>query len=169
MAKAASEIEALCRDHRDQVLSLTRKFVDASSAEDVAQEALIVTFHDLVNGKEIHKPLKYVQGVARYVALNTFKPKRSIYGEPVDDIESVEDERSSVEDEIYAQQLGDAFAKAIEEMPPKCSIVFTLFYFYDLSGEEIAEACSIALKTVWAHLNKGKRLFYSALQELDLE
>lgn len=49
-------------------------------------------------------------------------------------------------------------ANALEQLPPKCKVVFSLSRFEEMSYAEIAQHLSVSIKAVEKHMGKALRI-----------
>ena len=69
-----------------------------------------------------------------------------------------------IEEQIFLKEGLQIANQAIENLPPKCRLVFRLRYFSGLSLQQIAEELDISINTVQNHLTKGTRTVKAYLQ-----
>ena len=53
--------------------------------------------------------------------------------------------------------------RGVNQLPPRCRMVYTLRWRYDLSYADVAQTLGIAVKTVEAHLAKALRVLRQEL------
>jgi RNA polymerase sigma-70 factor (ECF subfamily) len=66
---------------------------------------------------------------------------------------------------MEAVELEQSLQKAIDELPERCRIVFTLSRFEELKYQEIADQLNISIKTVENQISKALRLIRTALED----
>ena len=71
---------------------------------------------------------------------------------------------SSPEDELLKKELIEAVNSAINELPERCKLIFSMNRFEKLRYKEIAEVLEISVKTVEAQMGKALRLLRKSLQ-----
>ncbi len=69
----------------------------------------------------------------------------------------------TVDSAIENAELEAALTRAVNQLPPRCRMVYTLRWRYDLSYADVAQTLGIAVKTVEAHLAKALRVLRQEL------
>ncbi|PSR53734.1 RNA polymerase sigma-70 factor [Adhaeribacter arboris] len=147
---------SLCR-------SLYRTLRDANFAEDIVQEVFLKVW-------EMRESLQMDEAIQAYLyrscyntALNflkTQKPKTDIdtIGEIVPGSDSAEKHVNFLETETQVLQ-------AIDSLPPKTKLVFSMSRFEELSYKEIADRLDISLKSVEKHMGIALQRLRENLKE----
>jgi RNA polymerase sigma-70 factor (ECF subfamily) len=152
--------------HYKMVVNVIYKYIDdATYSEDIAQ-AVFVKMWDNHNKLDIHTSLSsYLRRAGINGALNYISTqKRFIFSEPDNwetellDTSAEEKEQRQEKDHLELQ-----LHEAINQLPEKCRIVFTLNRFEGFSHKEIAEKLDITPKTIENHMSKALRLIKEAM------
>lgn len=69
----------------------------------------------------------------------------------------------TMDDILIKDEQLKSLHKAIEELPPKCREVFTLYYFEEKKNTEIALQCNISIRTVETHIYHALKLLQKAV------
>ncbi|MCB0524561.1 MAG: RNA polymerase sigma-70 factor [Saprospiraceae bacterium] len=141
-----------------------RMIPDVDTCQDLAQEVFV----ELWNKREtinIQSSLQaYLRRAAINRALNHIKTqKRTI----LEDAEKFGDKEDITEQELGIQVKKEnqekALHNAIDALPERCRIVFTLSRFENMSHKEIAEKLGISVKTIENQITKAMKLLRQAL------
>ncbi len=139
----------------------------AEVAEEVVQD-VFVRLWDMRTEWVVHGTVRgYLFGAVRHRALNVRRGTRAELARA----EAWARERrgdgvgraSEVERALEASELSAALRRAIDRLPERCRLVYTLRWRYELSYAEIAQSLGIAIKTVEAQLTKALRMLRQEL------
>ena len=158
--------DVVFKRHYKMVVNIIHKYInDAAYSEDLAQAVFVKLWNNHTR-LDIHTSLSsYLRRAGINGALNHISTqKKFIFSEP-DNWESelqdtsVEDNEQRQEKDILELQLHEA----INQLPEKCRIVFTLNRFEGFSHKEIAQQLDITPKTIENHMTKALRLLKEAM------
>jgi RNA polymerase sigma-70 factor (ECF subfamily) len=162
-ALAAGEEGALRRIfnlHYPLLISdLKRIIADEDSCKDLAQEVFVELWKKR-NAIEIHTSLRaYLKKAAINKALNFIKSNKRFTFEESDDIaEATVDIAANIQTEEDKNNLELGLHAAIETLPEKCRLVFSLSRFENMSHKEIAEQLGISVKTIENQITKAMKI-----------
>jgi RNA polymerase sigma-70 factor (ECF subfamily) len=150
--KSASMRELFLRNKRGLLDYLTRR-VGRDDASDLLQETFLRV---LGRGAvaDIADPAAYLRQTAANLATDfgrRGKLRAKVLVADADALDAPSEERTP-EEQIEASQRSRRFARAIEELPPRCRLVFTLRMRDKLPPDEIARRLGISRKMVDRHL-----------------
>jgi RNA polymerase sigma-70 factor, ECF subfamily len=155
----AQLIERLIDDHEQQILKLIYFYVnDWSSAQDICQEVFIKAYNAL---DDFNQESTYKTWIYR-IAINKCKDyKKSAYFRKntiVDRFHRLlnKEEAGSPEDELLRSEHNDTVAQHIFSLPIKYREAIILYYYEDLSTDEIGELLKVNPSTVRTRLNRGR-------------
>ncbi len=143
--------------------SLYRTLRDASFAEDIVQEVFLKVW-------EMRDNLKIDEAIQAYLyrscynsALNFLKSQKpksdfELLGEILPGSETAEKQMNLLETE-------EQILQAIDALPPKTKLVFSMSRFEELSYKEIAERLDISLKSVEKHMGIALQRLRENLKE----
>lgn len=142
---------------------------DEDTCQDLAQEVFVELWRKRKE-LEIHTSLRaYLRRAAVNRALNYLKTsKRTVFDDARDLPETMEDEWHERNIKEERADLEDALHRAIEKLPERCRVVFSLSRFENLSHKEIAEKLDISVKTIENQITKAMRMLREALTILAL-
>ncbi len=137
---------------------------DEDTCKDIAQEV----FMELWKKREtlaIHSSLRaYLRRAAINRALNFIKSNRRTLLDNTDDWpEPVYLPGEELQYKSDQEQLETDLHRAIEQLPEKCRLVFSLSRFEDLSHREISEQLGISVKTVENQITKAMHQLRAAM------
>jgi len=152
-------IEAMFQQYYNYVCHAIYNIIkDRVQVEDIAQEV----FYEFWKKKEnikISTSLKaYLRRSSVNKALNFIRDQKVKF----DDEEKINEldmaESSNAQDQMEYGELQEVVNNAIENLPEKCRIVFSLSRFEGLTYKEIAAELSISTKTVENQISKALKI-----------
>lgn len=145
---------------------------DRADIEDLAQIAFVNVYKGIAGFRGDAKLSSWIYRIALNVARGHLK--RRARRPQVDSVEEALEVGQQPEDRRTTAALSTvrnrALAQAMGQLPEKQRISLGLYYFEELTYEEIAEAMSLNLNTVRTQIRRGKQrlaelLDYGALEE----
>ena len=143
--------------------SLYKILRDATLAEDIVQEVFLKVW-------EVRETLKMEDAIQSYLyrscynaALNFLKQQKK--NTDLDNLEATITSSDSAERHLNFQETEAEIQKAIDALPPKTKVVFTLSRFEELSYKEIAERLDISVKSVEKHMGIALQRLRENLKE----
>ncbi|MDX1948300.1 MAG: sigma-70 family RNA polymerase sigma factor [Pirellulaceae bacterium] len=123
-----------------------------AEAEDLTQQAFLVAQQKLHQLREAERAAGWLFAVLRSCFLKSLRKQRPASGQAFD---------IEVEDHAVAAPEGDdldreQLAAALAELPDDYRLVVLMFYFEDLSYQEIAHELEIPIGTVMSRLSRAK-------------
>ncbi len=136
------------------------------TAADIVQE----TYQRMMSGnlwQQAENPRALMHRIAANLATD-YERRHKVRDHYVDNVDFLSEELQSSngidpEQIIAGHQRLDTLTEAVNQLPPKCRIVFVLRKFEDLSHAEIAERLGISRNMVEKHLRNAMQ----KLQQLD--
>lgn len=152
------------RHYRLLLTDIYRLIPDEDTCKDLAQEVLVELWRKRAE-LDIHTSLRaYLRRAAVNRALNYIKTsKKIVLEEPEERHFEADDSARQLQIKDRQENLEQALAEAIERLPEKCRLVFTLSRFENLSHRAIAEKLGISVKTIENQITKAMRLLREAL------
>jgi len=132
---------------------------DESSCKDLAQEVFVELWRKR-ESLTIHTSLRaYLRRAAINRALNYIKANRRTLLEGSDNLTELADStQQDISRKKEQDSLEAALQQAIQQLPEKCRLVFSLSRFEQLTHKEIAEKLGISVKTIENQITKAMRL-----------
>ncbi|QNF35154.1 RNA polymerase sigma-70 factor [Adhaeribacter swui] len=158
------KVEALFRQfYAPLCKSLYRTLRDASFAEDIVQEVFLKVW-------EIRGTLQMDQAIQAYLyrscynaALNFLKKQKS--RTEIDMLDAVLPDTDTAEKQISLLETENQILQAIDALPPKTKLVFSMSRFEELSYKEIADRLDISIKSVEKHMGIALQRLRENLKE----
>lgn len=158
----SSAQQELYSNYARQMFAVAVRLIkNKEDAEDVLQECFIAAFGALETFKENASFGTWLKRIVINKSLNHLKKKRM-------DFEELNTETSFIEEEIEIEEneiTMEAIQKTMNELPQGYRLVFSLYYFEDMSHKEIAEHLEISLNTSKSQLNRAKKKLKIILTE----
>lgn len=147
---------------------LYRYIPDEDTCKDLAQEVFVELWRKRET-LEIHTSLRaYLRRAAINKALNFIKVNRRTALEEGGDWDHAEDSSASdISHKEEQENMEKVLLAAIEQLPEKCRLVFSLSRFEQLSHREIAEQLGISVKTIENQITKAMKFLREAMLKYD--
>lgn len=129
-------------------------------AKDIVQEAFIHVYEHIDRFNVKRNFSAYLYSVVKNGAISFLRKKKKIVS--LENLELV-DEKRKPEEEMILKARNDAVHEAIESLNEKHRKVIRLYYFSDLSYEEIAKQLSLPINTVRTYLHRAKDVLKNIL------
>ena len=157
-------IEHLFRTHYAALCRVVYPIVrDQDTAEDIVQDVFLKIWRRQIALDTEQSVKAYLFRAAVNTALNFLEKNRRTA--PWDDTLAEQHGVNSTEDNIAYQETKQKVAKALEQLPPKCKVVFSLSRFEEMSYAEIAQHLSISVKAVEKHMGKALKIMRKYVYE----
>lgn len=141
--------------------AIRRLIPDQGLAEDLAQEVFI-RFWEKRHQLHITSSLPgYLRRMAINEALAHLRRKKYYIEELTPQISG--GEAADGEHHLLHSELEDQIRTAIDQLPPRCRLVFQLSRFEELTYQEIADQMEISIKTVENQMGKALRVLREQL------
>jgi RNA polymerase sigma-70 factor (ECF subfamily) len=151
--------------HYPKLLSDVYRLVpDEDTCKDLAQEVFVDLWRKRTE-LDIHTSLRaYLRRAAVNKTLNYLKTqKRTLLDEPAHLEQLADDSAQEIRQKQGQETLEQALHAAIDALPEKCRLVFSLSRFEQRSHREIAEQLDISVKTIENQITKAMKLLREAL------
>src|SRR5262245_38569751 len=149
----AADLAALAVAHHAAVYRYAHRLCGCPiEAEDLTRQTFLIAQRKLHQLREGDRACGWLLAVVRSCFLKSIRKSRPM---PLANVELVIDEDSATTrqfDEIDREQLSAALA----ELPDEFRIVVLMFYFEELSYQEIAKELEIPIGTVMSRLSRAK-------------
>lgn len=136
---------------------------DEDQAQDVAQEVFIEIWRKR-EALQIDRSFgPYLRTATRNRALNRLRGQKTMSTETEGLVLTAPRQAPTGEQKLNAEDLQSALEEALELLPERCRLVFTLSRYDQLSYKEIAAAMEISIKTVENQMGKALKLLRNEL------
>ena len=135
---------------------------DLELSKDIAQEVFLEIWkrREKLEIEIALKPYLRRAGINRM--LNKLKSNRLDFREH-EDLPEEADQASDPQHLLEASDLQQAIQQAIDLLPPKCRLIFTLKRIEGMSHDEIAEELQISKKTIENQMTKALKMIRASL------
>lgn len=156
-----SAFEELVRRYQGKLLSFVAYMVwDAASAQDVVQESFIAVYKTIDRIDTKRKFSSYLFSIARNHAISFVRSRKPhIPLEVAESVTSINRPDKIVEEAEEKRRIEEA----LERIDRKYKQVITLYYFDDLSYEEISKRLRLPVNTIRTHLRRAKAVLRKEL------
>ncbi|WMJ72972.1 RNA polymerase sigma-70 factor [Cytophagaceae bacterium ABcell3] len=159
------KVEVLFRElYAPLCKSLYNLLRDSSAAEDIVQEVFLKIW-------DRRDKLQIDQGIKSYLyrscynsALNFLKLQKKISGDDVAGMDIMG--YMDTEKNMLFREAESSVYKAIDSLPPKTKIVFSLSRFEELSYKEIADRLEVSVKAVEKHMGIALQRLKNSLKDV---
>jgi len=152
-AWAAMDMPALVQSHHAVVYRYAfRLSGNAADAEDLSQQTFLIAQRKIHQLREAERARSWLLAVVRSCFLKGLRKARPMPAQDVDLLVEHVPDRTHVPDEIDRQEVVDA----LDELPDEFRLVLLMFYFEDLSYQEIADQLEVPVGTVMSRLSRAK-------------
>ncbi len=153
--------EQLVKRYQQKLLGFVYHMIhDEHAADDVVQESFINLYKTIDRVDPTKKFSAYVFSIARNTTISHIrKYKKEI---PLEDMLVFSEEESLYGQLVQAEQARTV-AGALAKIPPLYQKAIRLYYFEDLSYEEVGKNLGLPINTVRTHLRRGKELLRALL------
>jgi RNA polymerase sigma-70 factor (ECF subfamily) len=133
---------------------------DEATAHDVVQESFINLYKTIDRVDTKQKFSHYVFAIARNSALSALRARRKTV--PLDDLASAYEDEYLFEGLMQAERT-HMVRSALGKLDTKYARLIKLYYFDDLSYEEMSKKLRLPLNTVRTHLRRAKLMLQKRL------
>lgn len=154
--------------YKDLVFTLAiRMLKNREEAEEVSQDTFIKVFKALPKFKGESKLSTWVYKVAYNTCLDRIKKNKNRYNEVALDsfsehqIKTVDNALHALEEKEQQQAIQDC----LQQLASKDSFLLTLFYFEELSLEEISKVANMEANTVKVNIHRARKRLANILKQ----
>jgi RNA polymerase sigma-70 factor (ECF subfamily) len=164
---------ALVERHRTMVYRVALQYSgNHHDADDIAQEVFLKVFRSLGSFRQDAQFTSWLYRVAMNACIDHARrvapalAASATDGEDENRLEALPADAPGPDDHAYAGELGVLLRDAIERLPPRQRLIFTMRHFEQLKLTEIAEALGLAEGTVKRQLHAAVHRLRSTLRGL---
>ena len=155
-------------DHyRDMVYTICLRMLSVEAdAQDAAQEVFVKAYRAISSFQEKSKFSTWIYRIAYNHCISVIRKKVRM----IDLVDEVPDEEVNEGDvsgmEVLSREERRRYLQmAIEALPETDAVVVTLFYFDELSLEEISEVTGLTSSNIRIKLHRSRKKMYNVLRE----
>ena len=154
--------------YKNRAMTLAvRMLHDREDAEEAVQDAFVRTYNGLEKFEGNAKFSTWFYRIVYNVCLSRLGKRNEEFREiELDerlDYSGTTNANPTLTETLEMKDLMGFVSRFIEDLPKRYSSVLTLFYFQELSYEEICEVTSLPLGTVKAHLFRARSMLYKRI------
>ena len=138
-------------------------FHNEADVEDFVQEVFIKVYTNLSSFRGESKFSTWITRIAYTTAINT-KNRTRVYDSLSDDMQLVAQGSTPEEKEIQ-RITKEAVKEAVQELPEKYKFCVDLYFFYDMSYEEIGVITGEPVNTLKSHIFRAKKILKEKLRD----
>ncbi|MBR9914528.1 MAG: RNA polymerase sigma factor [Algicola sp.] len=163
-----SAFSALVDNYKDLVFTLAlRMLKNREEAEEVAQDTFVKIFKSLDTFKGDSKLSTWIYKVAYHSCLDRIKKNRKFMND-IEINEFTEHQVKTIDNALERMEIKEreqAIANCIDQLPSEDSFLLTLYYFDDLSLEEISKIVGISANTIKVKLFRCRKKLATILKQ----
>lgn len=147
--------EILVKKYQNRLVSFSYRIVrDRDTAQETAQDALFKVYQSIDRVDISKKFSTYLFEVTKNTAISRLRQEKQ---ELPLTAEIIDDEKGNHLEEIIKNQELSRVRQVVKSLPSHYKRVVSLYYFDDLSYEEISQKLKIPVNTVRTHLRRAKQ------------
>lgn len=156
--------EALFRAFSPGLVALVTRYVNSRSvAEELVQELFLTLWQRRMSLEVSQGVSTYLYVAAKNRALTYLRHERIVERHATSVLGRIDDPTSPADNDLLAMlELQDA----IEQLPTRCKLVYTLSRQQGMTNAEIAACLDISIKTVEAQMSRALRILRERLRHL---
>lgn len=157
----AARFEAIIRAHTIELCAFARRYIGSSEqAEDVVQEVFCRLWERRSHWPQDSGLRAYLYKMTRNLALDRLRHagvERSLgaHSDVLAELPWMGAPQIPADERLSAEELAAAIDRAVEQLPARCRLVFTLRWKQHLSYAEIAQIMGISVKGVEIQRARG--------------
>ncbi len=138
---------------------------DYDEASDIVQETFVRLYRNL-HRLNLEEPLRpWLYRTARNLCLNRMPQRMRHQSIDEEDAPDLPDVAAGPEERLDLKELQASVQAAVEQLPPLYRDVVSLYYFAELSVQEVAEVLGLPEATVKTRLFRARQQLRRALEE----
>jgi len=151
--------ELLFKEYYQLLTVFANKYLnDIENAKEIVQD-LFVHLYEKRDHLDINSSLKSYLFRSTHNRCINYINAQKIRGKYADHVKQIDNSKeNSLENEVNKTELEHALYKAIDDLPPKCQIIFKMNRFEGLSNSEIADKLSLSKRTIETQISKALKI-----------
>lgn len=156
--------EEIFRLHYKMLCNAANKILnDRDAAEDVVQDVFLKFWSKRENINIIHSVKSYLYRATINTSLNYLESNKKII-RLKDTEHSSESLTINAGEELSHKELKSKIDEAMDQLPPKCKVVFVLSRYEGMKYQQIADHLGISIKTVENQMGKALKMLRERLK-----
>ncbi len=146
--------ETLVKRYQRGLFSFVMRFVrDEGAAADIVQETLFTVYQVIDRVDTSKKFSTFVFEIAKNKSISLLRTRKKQVS--LEEITDMADDESFIE-QYLRKDLAVSVRGAVKKLPKKYRDVVSLYYFDELSYEEVGEKLALPVNTIRTHLRRAK-------------
>lgn len=137
---------------------------DRQQAEELVEDVFVKLWQNRKTMVSIKSPSHYIYTAVKYTALSALKKKNTIFYEDYSD--DTELTYSSPESDYISNENIALINEAINQLPPKCRLIFRLIKEEGLKYDEAARLLQLSVKTIESQMTIAIKKLTDTIQEM---
>jgi RNA polymerase sigma-70 factor (ECF subfamily) len=140
-----------------KLIEIAKFFVDDQFlAQDIVSEVFIKLWKNRSNLEEIKSIDPYLYIATKRQSLNQIRNNKKKNHVPIENLDTtIHVESRSPENILFSKEFAGIIKSAINNLPSKCRLVYTLVKDDGMKYQEVADTLGISVKTVEMHVGKA--------------
>lgn len=140
-----------------------RFFQNSADTEDFIQEVFLKVFKKLSTFRGESSFATWLTRIAFTTALNARERTKTV--DEIQDWMEFPSKIAGPEEQQIRSLTQDAVKEAIMELPEKYSVCLDLYFFHDMSYEEISSVTGFPVNTIKSHIFRAKKILRNRLKD----
>jgi len=159
----AGAFENLFKIYCQPLINFAQRYVnDTQTAENIVQDVFVKIWQNRENLNPSSNIKSYLYIAARNQSLKHLRHLK-IVRRSEEDVEKFEKIVATPEDNYDERVIATSIQKAVDRLPEKCRLIFSLNRYNRLTYREIAEIQNISIKTVETQMGRALKFLRSSL------
>lgn len=160
----AAAFEALFHAHHASLCAFAYRYVGARDlAEEIVQEVFLFVWERRETWDVRTSVKNYLLTAVRNAAVSYLRHERVVRRREAETIALFSRSTPTADRELHNTELAGLVQRAVDRLPDRCRLVFTLHREQGLTYVEIAEVLGISPKTVEVHMGRALKGLRKAL------
>ena len=136
---------------------------DETLAQDATQDAFIRIYRGLAKFKGDAKLSTWLYRIVKNVCYDILKKRRPFSMDEVPESNLMDEGGHSPEEQVLAAWEHQAVRNAVKQLPDSQRLAVTLYYFHDMSYDEVAAVMGQPLNTLKSYLHRARTALAKSL------
>jgi RNA polymerase sigma-70 factor (ECF subfamily) len=162
------KFETIFNQYQNMVYTIALRFSkNRDDALEIAQDVFLTIYQKLDNFKGKSKLSTWIYRIAINQSLMHVRGRKTFSDLP--ELPNDDYDFNSIEtaiEQLKEQDRKYYVGEALNRLEPEYSVPLTLYYFEDLSVDEIAEIEQLSVSNVKVRLHRGRALLYAELEKM---
>ncbi len=139
-------------------------FKNHDDSDDFVQEVFVKVYVNLPNFRFDSSFSTWLTKIAWTTAINAVNRRKEYL--PLVNEEYIKDESRSPEEELIRQITRDVIRDEVKNLPENYGACIEMYFFYDLSYDEISKITGFPMNTIKSHIFRAKKILAEKLRSV---